>query len=414
MPLQNNYLSLRLYRPHVSHKARSQCFESAVIAESSTRVFFYLGFSLVIINRILDQTSANLNLEIIASLPFIPVALLFLLIRFVGVSLGIDVKHFFVSSILLILSIISYLKSGQSYLPTACLLLCGIGHINVRRLIKDTSTCILLLIVGLGLIQLMDWGLTGELVGSALRSNGRLRLSFYFSHPNTLGAIAFMSFVGLTACSEKLAASDCLLGLTVASLILLLTDSHTSCALLLIYIVVRGLFEMHPSLISREMRIVVLAIPLLFEILSILVMLQLIPEPVLLALNRLFNGRPGYWILQYNQLGGWTMFGQATLYGNQYINGWLYPSVTIDCFYAASLLQLGVWSFIIFYYLYFRSICRACDHNDVYKLVTLLVCALFGFTEVHMIDFSICFPMLLLGEYLFSHQPTSISADTNR
>ena len=115
----------------------------------------------------------------------------------------------------------------------------------------------------------------------------------------------------------------------------------------------------------------------------------------------LFNGRPGYWVLQYNQLGGWTLLGQTTLYGDQFINGWLYPSVTIDCFYAASLLQVGAWSFFVFLFLYLRSGHRAVERKDCCKFVALLACAVFGFTEIHMIDFAICTPMLLLGEGLF-------------
>lgn len=371
-----------------------------VFAERLTRFFFYTGLALVIINRIINQTSVNLNLDYLAALPLMPIALFFLLVRFAGVSLGLDLKRFFISFALLILSFVSYFKSGQSYLPTACLLLCGIGSINIRNTIKAISACILLLIVGLGLIQLMDWALSGDLAGSVLRSNGRLRLSFYFEHPNILGAMAFMSFIGFTVCSEYLSASDCLMGISVGFLILFLTDSRTSCALLFLYLLIRVLFDLRPRFINSKLRFVVLVFPLICELLSMLVMLQALPDSFIVNLNRLFSGRPGYWILQYNQLGGWTVFGQVALYGDQFINGWLYPSVTIDCFYAATLLQLGIWSFIAFYFLYVNSIDQAFRSNDYSKLAVLFVCAIFGFTEVHMIDFSICFPMLLLGEGL--------------
>ena len=369
-------------------------------AERLTRFFFYAGLVLVLFNRIIDQTAVNLNLDYLAVLPLMPVALLFLIVRFIGVSLGLNLTRFFISFVLLIFSFVSYYRCGQSYLPTACLLLCGIGGIDIRKTIKALSACTLLLIVGLGLIQLMDWALTGDLAGSVLRSDGRLRLSFYFEHPNILGALALMSFVGFTVCSDSLSASDCLMGISVGFLILFLTDSRTSCALLFLYLLIRILFDFYPQFINSKLRFVVLVFPLVCEFLSMLVMLQVLPDSFIVYLNRLFNGRPGYWILQFNQLGGWTMFGQVTLYGDQFINGWLYPSVTIDSFYAATLLQLGIWSFIAFYYLYVNSIDQAFMSNDHSKFAVLFVCAIFGFTEVHMIDFSICFPMLLLGEGL--------------
>jgi len=392
--------SIRFNQATESCNAKNQSLTTEAFAERLTRFFFYAGLVLVIINRIIDQTSANLNLDYLTVLPLMPVALFFLLVRFVGVSLGLDLKRFFISFVLLIFSFVSYFKCGQSYLPTACLLLCGIGGINIRNTIKAISACVLLLIVGLGLIQLMDWALTGDLAGSVLRSSGRLRLSFYFEHPNILGAMALMSFIGFTVCSENLSASDCLMGISIGFLILFLTDSRTSCALLFLYLFIRVLFDLCPQFNNGKLRFIILVVPLICEFLSMLVMLQVLPDSFIVTLNRLFNGRPGYWILQYNQLAGWTMFGQVTLYGDQFINGWLYPSVTIDCFYAATLLQLGIWSFIAFYYLYFSSIDQAFKINDYSKLAVLFVCAIFGFTEVHMIDFSICFPMLLLGEGL--------------
>lgn len=400
MTMRINQQPIRFIQATETCNEKYRSLTTEAFAERLTRFFFYAGLVLVLLNRIIDQTAVNLNLDYLAVLPLMPVALLFLIVRFIGVSLGLNLKRFFISFVLLIFSFVSYYQCGQSYLPTACLLLCGIGGIDIRKTIKAISACTLLLIVGLGLIQLMDWALTGDLAGSVLRSNGRLRLSFYFEHPNILGAMALMSFMGFTVCSDNLSASDCLMGISVGFLILFLTDSRTSCALLFLYLLIRFLFDLYPQFINSKLRFVVLVFPLVCEFLSMLVMLQVLPDSFIVYLNRLFSGRPGYWILQYNQLGGWTMFGQVTLYGDQFINGWLYPSVTIDCFYAATLLQLGIWSFIAFYYLYVNSIDQAFMSNDHSKFAVLFVCAIFGFTEVHMIDFSICFPMLLLGEGL--------------
>ena len=374
-----------------------------VAAEKSTRPFFYIGFALVVLNRIIDQTAANLGLEFIASFSLMSVALVFLLIRYVGVLLGVEIKRAGITSILLLLSFISYYRCGQSYLPTACLLLCGVGKIDVRQVIKATSSCVLALIVFLGLLQVLEWLMTGDLAGSVTRASGRVRLSFFFTHPNTLGAMTCMSFIGLTASRDKLRASSALLGLVIGFLIVIITDSRTSVAILLAYLLLRLLFEAKPDWLNFKALLGLALIPLLFEIIAAVIMLQLLPGSVSSTLNTLLNGRPGYWVLQYTQLGGWTFLGQESLYGNQFINGWLYPSVTIDCFYAASLLQLGAWSFLAFYAVYLRAGYETVMRRDAFKFAALLACAVFGFTEIHMIDFAICAPMLLLGEGLLPH-----------
>lgn len=48
----------------------------------------------MLLNRIIDQTAVNLNLDYLAVLPLMPVALLFLIVRFIGVSLGLNLKRF--------------------------------------------------------------------------------------------------------------------------------------------------------------------------------------------------------------------------------------------------------------------------------------------------------------------------------
>lgn len=126
------------------------------LPKKTTRAFFYTGFASVILNRVVDQTAANLGLEFILDLPLMPVAFVLLLIRYVGVLLGVEIKRAALASFLLLLSSISYFKCGQSYLPTACLLLCGIGEVNVKRVIKVASACILTLIVTLGLLQVIE------------------------------------------------------------------------------------------------------------------------------------------------------------------------------------------------------------------------------------------------------------------
>ncbi len=370
--------------------------------ERKTRVFFHVGFYMILINRIVEQIATNMNIEFLTALPLVPVALCFLFIRCLGTMLGAHVKRVAFALCMIALSFISFLKCGQSYLPVACLLLCGVGNIDVRRVIKVVSACILLLVFGLGLIQFFDWVYTGNLAGSVLRSGGRLRISCFFVHPNTLAAITCMACIGLTAFHQEFKAADIIFITVVCLLVIAVTDSRTSTAILLLYLLLRCFLQRRRCNLDCKALFAFALLPVLFEVVALSVPPRLLPNAIISAMNVLLNGRPGYWILQYEQLGGFTLFGQMSLYGDQVINGWLYPSVTIDCFYAASLLQLGAWSFPVFFYLYLRAGRQAVKENDHFKFSALIVCALFGFTEIHMIDFAICFLMLLLGENLIT------------
>ncbi len=390
-------------RAGIAHR-RVDSFEDTVAVggyyERRTRAFFYIGFALIFINRVIAQIATNLNLGFLEELPLMPVALCILFIRYAGLMFGASARRVGLSLLFLFLSFVSFIKSGQSYLPTACLLLCGVGEVNIRKVIEVTSICALLLIAALGLVQAIDWMTTGNIVGSAVRSSGRLRLSFFFAHPNTLAAIGCMACIGLTACRSKIKVGEALFILATGALIILITDSRTSFAILLIYMALRLLLQRERFALGGKALIAFGALPVFFEIIALVASLNLLPGSMHSYLNALFNGRPGYWNLQYKQL-GFSLFGQTTMYGDQLINDWLYPSVTIDCYYAATLLQIGVWSFLVFLFLYMRSGIQAVKDGDCFKYCALISCALFGFTEIHMIDFAISFPMLLLGEGLF-------------
>lgn len=388
--------------------------------ELKTRHLYYLGFALVTVNRLVSSCASNLSISFLALVPWMPLALFLLLVRCTGIVFdkGLCVRQRAAIVVVFALSIVSYLRSGQSYLPSAILLICGIGRIDIRRAVKTAALAVLLLAGLLGLLQLFVWLLTGSLPGAVLRSNGRVRLSFFFSHPNVLAAVVCMSFMGLSATWERLSIKTASIGAALGLLALIVTDSKTSVAILVFYLVLRGVLEnCHPSF-GKVLAVFYAAVPVLLFLFAALVMRQALPDQIYKFFNSLFTGRPGFWILQYEQIGGWTFFGQQALYGNQMIDGYLHVAVTIDSFYAATLLQLGAWSFFVYYFMYIKAGIRAFSRRDCCMIAVLLACALFGATEIHMIDLAICTPMLLLGEgLLFSDAeddtaPGELEADT--
>ena len=391
-----NLHSFSLIRSRGKH---ARC--DAPLLEKQTRIFFYVGLCLVVVNRIFSQIGENIGLPFLANLPLMSIAIVILLIRFLAVVSQAEVKHALIAVVVLTLSFVSYFTSGQSYLPSACLLICGVGSVDVRKSIKLISISLLALVVILGIIQFLDWLLTGNLAGAVERNNGRLRISFYFAHPNTLAALLCMSYVGISASWERLKLSHLIFGVIIGFLIILITDSKTSALIVFLYLLLRKYFEMRDKSFNKCCLEMYALLPIALFLICIIVSLNLLPTSALRILNRLLTGRPGYWLLQHEQLGHFTLFGQQILTGEQTIDGFHYTSVTIDCFYATTLLQLGVWSFFAFYFLYVHAGKIALKQNDTAKFTILLMCALFGFTEVHMIDLAICTSLLLLGENLF-------------
>lgn len=391
-----NFNSLNLTCSHGKH---ARCDSSPL--EKSTRMFFYLGLCFIIVNRIFSQIGANIGLPFLANIPLMTIAIAILLLRFFAVLLQSDAKRALIAIVVLALSFVSYLTSGQSYLPSACLLICGVGNVNVRDVLKVASISMLILVAVLGVIQFFDWLLTGSLAGSVERNNGRVRISFYFAHPNTLAALLCMSYVGMSASWKRLELRHIAFGIIIGCLIIVITDSKTSALIVALYLLIRKFLETRDKDFSKCWLAIYAFLPVVCLLVCIVVSLNWMPTSALRTLNQLLTGRPGYWLLQHEQLGHFTLFGQQILTGEQTIDNFHYNSVTIDCFYATTLLQLGVWSFIAFYFLYIRAGQIAFRHKDVPKFTILLVCAMFGFTEVHMIDLAICTPMLLLGENLF-------------
>lgn len=336
-----------------------------------------------------------------------------LLFRCVWVFKELRIEARIAGLVFLVLSFVSYFNSGQSYLLSICLLLGAIGGLDMRPMMKRCAIALLCVIAVLGIAQLIQFALSGELPGSVERENGRLRLSFYLEHPNTLAAMASMSLITLLSLSKSVNGRFVIAGILMAAAVFAVTDSKTSAALIVFFILMRVLLAKIGNRFFRFELGAYIAIPIVLSILVLGLMFGVFPTFVYDLFQNLLTGRPGYWILQLNVAGGLSIFGHETLYGDQYINGWLYPSVTIDCFYAAAVLQLGAWSLFSFVYFYARAgkiYLRRCEYGMFCALATV---ALFGLTEVHMVDPAICLPIVFLGVGLFNSSSGPLNKTCN-
>lgn len=368
--------------------------------EYRSRWLFVAGLSIVILNRVLDQVSANIGAPFLSTPLLMITAVVLLSVRLFIVSLGCELKRVGIVTIVLGLSLASWVLSGQSYLLVASLLLLGLGEIDVQDLVQRCSVVLLLVIALFGILQAIQLVLYGDAPGSVVREGGRLRLSFFFRHPNMLAAYVAMAYIGCASGRRRFSGAMALFGFALAFVSFLVTDSRTSTAIIVLYICLRLALRDRGSL-TRVVKIGYLAAPAVFIALAAMVATSSAPNYLVDVLQVLLSGRPGYWQLQYQVLGDFTLFGQHALSGTVVYNNWLYQNVTIDCFYVASLLSLGAWSLVVFYCLYLRVGLRSLESCDWSAPVAMFCCALYGFTEIHIVDFAVAIPMLFMGSNLF-------------
>lgn len=380
--------------------------------EFKTRWLYASGLAFIVANHIFDQISVNIGIAELPTSLLMAVALLLLAARGLSVALYCRVGQVLIAFLVVLLSMASWLLSGQSYLLVAALLLLGIGEIDIKRTLKVVSGSILLLVAFLGLLQLLQFALTGDLPGATMREDGRLRLSFFFQHPNVLAAYISMSYMALSLSDKEFKGGMATLGCVLTAVCVWTTDSRTAGMIMVVYIVLR-LLARKVNFGGSLAKLAYIVMPLLMTILAVSASMSMLPDGLYDALQKVLSGRPGYWELQYQQLGGFTLFGQHALSGTVVVNGWAHVNVTIDCFYAAALLSLGAWSLIAFYIFYLRAGLLASRDKDFGVVIALFCCALYGLTEIHMIDFAVAFPMLLLGVNLFRATEGLVQNDSN-
>lgn len=368
--------------------------------ELKTRWLYTSALTLIIANHIIDQVSSNIGIEPLPTFFFVAVGLFLLALRVFCIALYCQVKQVLISSVIIALSIGSWLLSGQNYLFVATFLLLGIGNLPIRNLLKVVSATILLLVSFLGLLQLFQFVFTGDLPGVTSREDGRLRLSFFFQHPNMLAAYISMAYIGLSLSNKDFKAGMALLGIALAVVSMWVTDSRTAGLIMVLYIILR--LSVHVwTRFGSILKLVYVGVPFLLVFLVVLVSMALVPDSLYNALQTALTGRPAFWEFQYQQLGGFTLLGQHALSGTIMVDGWTYYNVTIDCFYAAALLSLGSWSLVVFYALYIRIGNFSFRKRDWGVAIAIFCCMLYGLAEIHMIDFSVALPMLIMGEKLF-------------
>lgn len=256
--------------------------------------------------------------------------------------------------------------------------------------------------VSLTLFAISAYGFTAILAPNSLPyvlrwENGvqsTVRFTFFFSHPNTVAAIAMMmcgAYMYLNY--DRLRFRTYAVVLIIDLLVFLFTDSKTSTVLIAFLVVCFvaqkqwGIFE-HSGL-----RRFIAVLPIVFFGLVYVVAGPLYRD----SFGRFLTGRVSLWhYCLENQ--GLTLFGQHFAVSRfTDVNGFTYYYETLDCAYASGLLVFGLCFSAFFCWCVYSCVMRK-DGLFASELPLILAMLVFGITEVHIFSPVVCGALLLLSK----------------
>jgi len=293
--------------------------------------------------------------------------------------------------LLIFLGCFIYFRSKETGPLTFLFLICATVYLpNVKMAIRLWYYCITVLLLSyIAVYVIMYFFAFNELTFSI--RNGIIRNQLFLSSPNLAGAV--IVFWTLSRFVIKYPNKNNILRYLTSSFFLILgyyfTNSNTS-----LFIGILGLlllfFSENFNFKKNKLNKFIELSPIYLTILSVLLATILYSD----LSNALLTGRPSLWrhALQY--------FG-ITILGNDFypvktINdiGYVDYFNTIDSFYISSLTVFGIVFLIIYIYMFIKT---CTNTNSLFIDILLFISSIYGFTEVHIINPFICFPIFFLA-----------------
>lgn len=306
----------------------------------------------------------------------------------------------------LIVGIVSAFSGAELWMLEIAVLSVGLRGMNRERLLKKVTAALILAVV---LIMLL--GVSGIISGEEVaRSDGTLRRSFGFSHPNVLGMrffeIAAMHLYGRSKKGVRLI--DAALVFLAGIFIYLAADSRTSTILILLLGAAAFVFAVQGRERSGNAVLFGGALKVVFQMLPFAALL--IPPAAIFGALRLAR------LPQAGNMTStvWSRINQSQVYYDYYGLSWHGRAMmdknspgapagmfTLDNGYMYLLLGFGVFAFSMFLLGEMYLIFKASQDKEWMLLVILVLYLLFGMLETSFIRPHCNLFVLLLAEALW-------------
>lgn len=354
---------------------------------------FFLGFSILLIREIINQTVISIPAAI-DNLFFVSGIIYLALYILLNVSkLNVSTNIFLL--IWCVIAIISYINAGYSVTFTTVLMIWSIlclddYKIAINLWFQENIILVSMTVIAYLLARIID----PDIIHYFVRDNGfglvqSVRDSFFFSHPNIAALRFLMIALGYYCINQgKVRFSSSLLIITLGLFLLVLTDSKTSG---ISFALVPILYYLQNNTCIFNNNIIKKTVMLMPILLTIIV--YLLAGPFYSSnIGSMFTNRIMLWhYCLLNQ--GISLFGQPFQISTSVIDGYVNYYTTLDCFYAHSILVIGI-SYTIFLYVAFMLSAKRIINNNL-DIVPLIILYIVAFTESGSFGLSY-FPVIFL------------------
>lgn len=292
----------------------------------------------------------------------------------------------------------------------------GMQDVDLKEVVKRTSMVKASLIL-MHVLYFIFMFITSYGNVPMIWRNGVGRYFFYLGHPNTFSAYILWTTLELAyAYYDKLSKGK-LLGLYLINVLFYqFTNSNTGIMVSTIVFFVMICHKAGWETVTKQLKNISCYIML---VLAIIIPAMVVVYPKLtgtaqkwfLALDDFFTGRLMYGAFSYDTFGA-TLLGQSVYLSDKVVlwRGHWMDSLIFDNAY--------LWMFCKYGYIY--MIILVCAYWVIGKKastmdrIMIISIALYGIMEAYIINAAICFPILLLGKYIYQNKEGGRSSENEK
>lgn len=300
---------------------------------------------------------------------------------------------------------ITYSKAHYYYLICSYLCIIAAWNVDFKQVTKMLYKMKALYLSVHILFYLIAYYTNREMINFSYRAGDRSRPRHYFfvSHANTFTMLlTWTTLEYLYSEYERLSYKKIAAVWFVNVFFYLFTDSNTgilvSTITVLCLVGIKAKNRIGEKFVNWGAKYLFLLFSILFPAMMVVFpKLTGAARELWLAVNDMFTGRLLYGACAYD-MAGWTLFGKVMeLSGKIYWQGFWFDGMGCDNTY--------VWMFVCYGYIQLLIIAAALmilsKKASVQDKIFIIAYAIYGVMEAYIINATFCFPLMLIGKYLF-------------
>lgn len=372
---------------------------SNVFDKQKTNVYIF-AFSLILIKALINASN-------IISIP--PILDELLGITFMVCCVGIFLAERYTKIQLIailcigVCCLFTYVKAQYYYLITSFLAIITIKNVDLKKVL----TCSywikgIYLIFHVSLYVAMTW-LSPDMIQYAYRAEGTARVFFFVSHPNTFTMfLTWMMLEYIYVNYEKICKKTIILMMIISLVAKHYTDSNAGTIVLLLVCAYTLVDKYGLQLFKKSVRqIAKYGFGICSVFFVVITMFYQQFTGILLEMynliNQFFTGRLIYGAYVFSEYGS-SFFGRTLTFPDkvEFAGHW-FDFISCDNTYIWFFVCYGTLYLILLSWLFYKTSERAATKDCLF----IAAFCIYGCMEAYVINAAFCFPLLLIGKYIF-------------